>query len=300
MSSIFSKIRRNYISGNKVTRLIYINISFFVFYKILVMSEFLGSDSGIYEEETQILYFIKKYLFLPADTSLFLSKPWTLITYMFIHIDLLHILFNLIWLYFGSQLFLRYLNQRQLYTTYILGGICGGLFFMVSYNLFPVFKESVSEATAIGASAGVLSIFVAISTYKPNSIIQMPLLGNVQLKYIAISLVILDILSVGPENPGGHIAHIGGALFGFLYILLLRNKWDLSVNFYRITNIFSNKTNRNQQNKKRKNKADDDTYRKDRVNKQKKINLILDKISKSGYDSLTKQEKELLFKESKR
>ena len=298
MNSIFSQIKRNYLNSNKVTRLIYINIVIFLLYKILVVSEFLGSVSGKNEEETQILSFIKEYLFLPADIKLLLLKPWTLITYMFIHIDFLHILFNLAWLYFGSKLFLTFLNNKQLYTTYILGCIFGCIFFITSYNLFPVFQDSISEATAIGASAGVLAIFIAVSTYKPNKNIQIPIIGNIKLKYIAISLVILDILSVGPENPGGHIAHLGGAFFGYLYILLLKNKWDLSINFHKFTNIFSKRSKR--PTKKRQNKYNDDIYRKNRANTQKEIDLILEKISKSGYDSLTKKEKELLFNESKK
>lgn len=293
MNTIWNDIKSNFKTGNSFTKLLYINIAFFLSYKILSVFGFLFSVNNID-------YYIKNYLNLPTNTSIVIRKPWTIISYMFVHTEFLHILFNMIWLHFGSKLFLQYFNGKQLVSTYILGGITGGLFFIISYNIFPAFSREVVTATALGASASVLAIFVAIATYAPNVNIQFPFIGNIKIKHIAIALVVLDFLSISPENPGGHISHLGGALYGFIFIILLKKGTDLSVNFHNFISLFNfkKKSKLRKVHKKRK-RTDDDHYRKEKANRQKKINSILEKISKSGYDSLTKQEKELLFKESK-
>ena len=295
MSTMWNDIKKNYTKGNSFTRLLYVNLAFFIVYNLLAVFGFLFKSGGV-------VVFTKDYLFLPSNTELLLQKPWTLITYMFVHTDFLHILFNLIWLHFGSKLFLQYFTGKQLVSTYILGGITGGLFFIISFNIFPVFSQEVLTSKALGASASVLAIFIAIATYSPNFSVQFPFIGNIKIKHIAIALVILDVLNISPDNPGGHFAHLGGALFGFIYILLLKKGYDISVNFYNLIGFFNftkKKIKRKTNRKKRSSKGNDDLFRSKKSEKQKKINIILEKISKSGYDSLTKEEKELLFKESK-
>jgi hypothetical protein len=208
----------------------------------------------------------------------------------------------MVWLHFGSKLFLQYFNGKQLLSTYVLGGIFGGLIYISAFNIFPVFQDApFINSVAIGASASVLAIFIAIATYSPNYIVNLTFIGNTFIKHIAIFLVVLDFLLIEKNNPGGHIAHLGGAIFGFLYINLLRKGVDLSVNFYTFLSYFkfSEKNKLKKVHKKRSSKNNDDIFRNKKSDKQKKINSILEKISKSGYDSLTKQEKELLFKESK-
>ena len=295
MSTMWNDIKKNYTKGNSFTRLLYVNLAFFIVYNLLAVFGFLFKSGGV-------VVFTENYLFLPSNTELLLQKPWTLITYMFVHTDFLHILFNLIWLHFGSKLFLQYFTGKQLVSTYILGGITGGLFFIISFNIFPVFSQEVLTSKALGASASVLAIFIAIATYSPNFSVQFPFIVNIKIKHIAIALVILDVLSISPDNPGGHFAHLGGALFGFIYILLLKKGYDISVNFYNLIGFFNftkKKIKRKTNRKKRSSKGNDDLFRSKKSEKQKKINIILEKISKSGYDSLTKEEKELLFKESK-
>ena len=296
MNTIWNDIKSNFKNGSSYTRLLYINIGFFLVYKILTVSGFLFQIGNISE-------FVHNYLALPSIPDSFIKKPWTLISYMFVHQDFLHILFNLLWLHFGSKLFLQYFTGKQLVSTYISGGIFGGLIYILAFNIFPVFQSvPYLGSVAIGASASVLAIFIAIATYKPNYRVNLTFIGNTPIKNIAIFLVILDVLLINKENSGGHIAHLGGALFGYLYIILLKKGYDISVNFYNIIGFFNfTKTRkpRKKSRKKRSSKGNDDLFRNERSEKQKKINTVLEKISKSGYDSLTKEEKELLFKESK-
>ena len=286
----WNNIKLRFKNKNNYTRLIYINIGFFLVYNIFTVFSFLFLIDNTSES-------LLKYLALPSETDSFIRKPWTIISYMFIHHDLLHLLFNLLWLHFGGKLFLQYFTDKQLVSTYILGGIFGGLIYILSFNIFPVFfTPPYLNSVAIGASASVLAIFIAISTYAPNYKVNLIFIGSTSIKNIAIFLVVMDFLLINNENSGGHIAHLGGALFGYLYVILIKKGYDMSVNFYKIINIF-NLSKENKQ--KRSSKGNDDFFRNKKSNKQKKINMILEKISKSGYDSLTKEEKELLFKESK-
>jgi len=295
MNSIFNDIKSNFKTGSSFTRLLYVNLGVFLIIKIL-------SAFGFLFKINDVNHFIESYLSLPSNLSELVKKPWTLISYMFVHQDFLHILFNMVWLHFGSKLFLQYFNGKQLLSTYFLGGIFGGLIYISAFNIFPVFQDApFINSVAIGASASVLAIFIAIATYSPNYIVNLTFIGNTFIKHIAIFLVVLDFLLIEKNNPGGHIAHLGGAIFGFLYINLLRKGVDLSVNFYTFLSYFkfSEKNKLKKVHKKRSSKNNDDIFRNKKSDKQKKINSILEKISKSGYDSLTKQEKELLFKESK-
>jgi membrane associated rhomboid family serine protease len=306
MNTIWNDIKSNFKTGNSFTKLLYINIAFFLSYKILTVF-------GVFFIIENNSNFVHNYLSLPSEPDSFIRKPWTLISYMFVHQKFFHILFNLLWLHFGSKLFLQYFTGKQLVSTYILGGIFGGLIYILAFNIFPVFQsEQFIGNGAIGASASVLAIFIAIATYKPNYRVNLIFIGNTSIKYIAIFLVILDCslmvewdeeileYKIG-ENVGGHIAHLGGALFGFIYIILFKKGTDLSVNFHNLLSYFnfSKKPTLTRVHKKRRSRKTDDDYRNEKANRQEKINFILEKISKSGYDSLTKEEKELLFKESK-
>ena len=291
MKNILNDIKLNFTNGTSFTKLLYLNLGVFLLLKILISIGFLFKINDV-------SYFIEKFLALPSNTSELIRKPWTLITYMFVHTDIFHILFNMIWLHFGSKIFLQYFNGKQLISSYFLGGIFGGLIYLLSFNIFPVFSELAHTSTIIGASASVLAIFISIATYTPQFRIQFPFIGSIKIKYIALTLVLLDFLSISPMNPGGHIAHIGGALFGYLYIIILRRGIDISVNFYRFISYFQ-KSKLIRTHKKRSNTSNDSSYIKKKNQIQNKINSILEKISKSGYDSLSKEEKEILFKESK-
>jgi hypothetical protein len=205
-------------------------------------------------------------------------------------------------LYFGGMIFLEYLSQKKLLWPYLIGGFSGAVFFVLAFNLFPVFSYAREDAVALGASASVLAIIIAVATYVPDYTIQLFLFGRVKLKYIALVLILIDILSIQSGNPGGHIAHLGGAFWGFIYAWYLRKGND----FYR---IFDNIKFTGFGRKPKSAKFDtsrpktgrpmnDDEYARKRAASQQEIDRILDKISRSGYSSLSSEEKELLFKTS--
>ncbi len=209
---------------------------------------------------------------LNPQANYFFKNIWTIITYAFIHSDFYHIFWNMFILYFASQYFLNFFDEKKYIKTYFYGIIFGGSFFIISYNLFPVFKDNFTSL--IGSSAAVYSILIFICSYFPNNKVNL-ILFNIELKYIGIAYVILSLIQIPIENPGGNIAHLGGALYGYLYAMSLYNN-SFNVNFKNIISKMKvNKLNKSEN--------------------QKIIDSILDKISESGYESLTKKEKELLF-----
>ena len=278
--SLIQNIKNEFKNSNYLNKLIYLNV--FVFLILNISSVFFSL----------FLIDIKSFsenLMLSSNTSEITKHPWTLLTYMFSHENFLHLLFNMIWLHFGGKLFLQYLNQKQLLNIYILGGLSGGILFIIAFNYLPALILYNKNAMALGASASVLAIVFALATYMPNYKINIPLIGFIKLKYIALFFIILDLLSIPKGNAGGHIAHLGGALFGYIYIKQInqkRNNKDNSLIKFFI-NIFRPVK---KMNRKQKNKTDN----------QRNIDLVLEKISKSGYNSLNKDEKELLFNSSKK
>ena len=230
---------------------------------------------------------------LDASTDSLITKPWSLISYGFLHEGFIHIIFNLIALYFIGNLFIDYFTQKQLFTFYLLGTFFGGLFYLFSQNYFPLFEGKTT--TLIGASAGISTIFIGISTYMPNFELKIRFIGFVKLWYLAAIWVSLDVLGLTGENAGGHFAHLGGSIFGFLYINKVRNrKFNI---FKKLFSIFTPKKKPLKTVYKSTNNTKTNSNTKDFT--QKKIDIILDKISKSGYDTLTKEEKEILFKQGK-
>ena len=292
MNSIIEDIKKNFSSGNSLTKLIYINVGVFLLVQLLYVFSFLFSLPFLT---------ITDYLSLPANTSILAKKPWSIITYMFLHKGFMHLLFNILWLYFGGKIFLSFFDNKKLTSTYVLGGISGAMLFIISFNLFPAFENALPNAMALGASASVLAIIMAISTKSPNYIIRLFLIGNVKLKHIAVFSIALDILSIPQGNAGGHIAHLGGAFFGYLYVKQLNGGNDMASGFNKIMDYVTSILRNTPKLKKAysKKKSDQD-FRKEKMQEQAKIDKILDKIAKSGYEGLTKQEKDILFKASKK
>ena len=275
--NFLDNLKREFGIANMLNKLIYINV-----FSFLVLNIF----SVIFSLLLIDISSIKELLMLPSSTEEVIKKPWSLISYMFIHDNFIHLLFNLIWLHFGGKLFLQYLNQKQLLYTYILGGLFGGILFIIAFNNLPALIPYSENAKALGASASVLAIFFAIATYIPNFQVSIPFIGFMKLKHIALIYIILDFLNIPNGNAGGHIAHLGGAIFGFFYVKQFtqksaKNKQNQFLSY--LKNIFNFQKSKNKK-----------SY------KMKEIDLILEKISKSGYNSLTKIEKELLFKSSKK
>ncbi|QXP62377.1 rhomboid family intramembrane serine protease [Polaribacter sp. HaHaR_3_91] len=282
--SFIDDIKNRYKSGNIVEKLIYINLAIFVF--TLLTSVF----QDLYKGE---INWVVSWFSLDDNFTSLLTKPWTIITYGFLHADFLHILLNLITLYFVGNLFIEYFTQKQLLTFYLLGTFFGGALFILSHIYFPLFQDQ--SSILVGASAGISAIFIGITTYIPNYQLKIRFIGFVKLWYLGAIWVGLDILALSGGNAGGHFAHLGGALFGFLYVQRAANKEILI--FDKIAALFSTK-------KKPLKTVYKSPKKTVKTNKgtsinQQQIDAILDKISKSGYDTLTKEEKEFLFKQGR-
>lgn len=289
------EIRMNFVKAEGLFRLMIINISIFLVIGLIKVITYLtGSGNGLIHSIIDVLA-MKAYL--PG----FIQQPWSLITYMFIHEDFLHILFNMLVLFWTGKIFCDFLNSKKLVVVYLLGGISGALLYMLAYNFFPAFSQSLVISKLIGASAGVIAILAAIATYLPNYAVHLFLFGAVRLKYLAAFLILLYVISIPDGNAGGNISHLGGAVFGFTYIKLLRAGTDsgrwlefLLDSILRLTKppdkfkvVHRSATQAGKINVPRG------------ASSQETIDAILDKISRSGYSSLTKSEREILFNASK-
>lgn len=225
---------------------------------------------------------------------------------MFIHEGFWHILWNMLGLYWFGQIVQDMIGKPKILPLYIFGGIFGGLLYMLAYNIFPLFSNAVAVSSCIGASAGVMAIVLAAATIAPNFELGFAIIGPVKIKWIALVYVVLDLINIQGGNAGGHIAHLGGALFGFVFIKQLQSGNDFTRPFYAVTDFFSNlfkkKSNLKVEYKKEyvytseKNTKSNTAQQKETISKQEKLDAILDKINRSSYDSLSKEEKEFLFK----
>lgn len=284
--SLIDTIKHKYKTGNIIEKLIYINIAMFTITLLISVLE------GLYKGNQN---FLMQWFSLDDNFSEFLGKPWTIISYGFLHSGFIHLIFNMITLYFMGSFFIQYFTQKQALQFYILGTLFGGIFFMVSQNYFPLFDDGI-HTTLVGASAGISAIILGITTYMPNYQIKIPLLGFVKLWHITAVWLAFNIIGLIGPNAGGSFSHLGGALFGFLYVNQASNK-KIDI-FSRLLAMFKRKEKplktvyKSKKNSKKSTKNTD-------LNQQQ-IDAILDKISKSGYDTLTKAEKEFLFKQGRK
>ena len=276
--------------------------NFNAFEKIIVINIIIfiaGALIKVFSITKDPLSFLK----LPSDFFDFLLKPWTFITYGFVHYDFFHVLFNLLVLYYISRMLLNLFRPKMALNIYFLGIISGALAFLFVYNVVPS-QFLKSTGGLVGASAGIRALIIFLGVYMAETEVRV-FMFNVKLKYIAIALVVMDVLGLFTWNQGGNVAHLGGALLGYLYAIKLREGKDIGIGFERgmdkVVSWFQPKSNLKTVHRKPrkdgyvgKTKDEFNTF-----NNQKKIDLILDKISKSGYESLTAQEKEFLFKAGK-
>ena len=268
---------------NVVEKLIILNILVFILTYLLNTASFLFNYDG---------NMLVDWFALRPSFEQLLYRPWTLISYGFLHVGFFHILFNLLILYYFGNLFLDFFRSGQFLTYFFLGVVSGGLIYMMAYNYLPALKTQ--DTILVGASAGVTAIVVGIATYIPNYALHFRFLGSIKLMYIAIVMVVLDVVQIPAGNAGGHLAHLGGALLGFLLTRYMnqgkgiaewwKSQWPI----------------RKQTPLKTVYRSDPSVKKEVRVEyDQKRIDGILDKISKSGYDTLTKEEKDYLFKAGK-
>ncbi|HNQ12498.1 MAG TPA: rhomboid family intramembrane serine protease [Bacteroidia bacterium] len=281
----FKSIQQQLGISNHLSKLIFINAAVFLFIKLGQTIIFL------FNTYSWIDWFIL-YTALPSDFNSLLSRPWTFISYMFVHEGIWHFVFNMLVLYWTGKIFNEYLGSTKLVTTYINGALLGGLLYVITYNVFPAFTEQKEYSTLIGASAGILAILVAIATLIPDYKVFLLLFGAVAIKYIALVAVLIYLILIPSGNAGGNIAHIGGALYGFLFVKQMRSGRNLGAWLEFIFDRLS-RTGKKSKLKVVKSNASD-------YNTQTRIDKILEKISQSGYDSLSEEEKELLFRMSNR
>ncbi|SHG86991.1 Membrane associated serine protease, rhomboid family [Chryseolinea serpens] len=284
--------------NNAHVQLIIINVVIFLTMGVL----FLISDWTGTEWFASLVY---RQFSIPPVFGEFLTRPWTLVTYMFAHSqwDITHILYNMLALYFFGSLFAEYLGSDKLVSMYVLGGLAGALVYLLMFNTVPFYIErSLSFPGMVGASAAVFSIVVAAATLLPDHTFFLILIGPVRIKYIAAFFVITSFLGISQGNIGGNLAHLGGALMGFVYIKQLQRGNNLGgwVTFLLqwIKNLFAPR--RNVKVTYRKETSSGRKPNKASAISQAEIDAILDKISDGGYESLTKEEKEKLFNASKK
>ena len=299
MATIITDLRDTFRRGSIYIQLIFINVAVFVAAKLAGVALQLFNADG-----TLSLF---SWLELPASPVRFIMQPWSLLTYMFMHEGLLHILFNMLWLYWFGAIFLNMFSAKHLRGLYVLGGICGGVLYIVAYNVFPYFRPYIDHSFMLGASAAVLAIVAAAAYREPNYPIRLFLLGTLRLKYVALIVIGMDLLLITSDNAGGHIAHLGGALAGLLFAAELGKGRDLTAWINRAIDgtaaLFARKPRKP---KMKVHYSNSSTRQKDYdYNARKKaqsdeIDRILDKLRKTGYEGLSDEEKKSLFDASKR
>ncbi len=290
MNSIIDDLKQQYKFGGIAQRLIYWNIAcFLVSYVIFGLLRLVNIDIDFLQ-----------YVSLSSDPMDLMWKPWSIVSYSFFHSDFFHIFFNMIILNFSCQMFLTFFNQKQLLGLYLLAAVFSGVIFVFSFYLMNIISP------IVGASGAIMAILVATTAYQPLMNARLLFLGNVKLWHITVVILLIDLIQIQSSNSGGHIAHLAGAFFGFIFIKLLQNGTDLSKIVTNLLNFFVNLFTKSPSTPFKKVHRN---YKKpipDRASKivtkdktQQQIDEILDKISRSGYDCLTKEEKEFLFKVGK-
>ena len=289
--TLLDQMRNRILRLNGAEKLILLNVLCFI------LPLFLNTVLFLFNIQTD---FYVGWFELSASWSELLFKPWTLVSYSFMHSGFFHLFWNMYLLFFASRLFLNLFTPKTFFNLYFLGVIVGGLTFMLSYALFPAFQNS--NPIMIGASAGVMAVFIFMSTYSPDLEVRL-ILFNLKLRYLGIAFVLLDVVQIPYGNAGGHIAHLGGAALGFFYARRLSQGVDIGEPFGNkidsIINMFKKKPKMKTVYKKQKHSHAGTSFNK-KDDFQKRIDEILDKISVSGYESLSQEEKDFLFRAGKK
>ncbi|MFT4857114.1 MAG: membrane associated rhomboid family serine protease [Algoriphagus sp.] len=295
-------------SDNSLYKLIAINLLVFMALLVFRVLFTIGGAGELYHQALT-------YLMMPAALDRLITQPWSIVTYMFLHEGFFHIIFNMLFLYWFGMIIHQYLGSRKLANLYILGGLAGGLFYVLIYNIAPFFNDAIDTSLMLGASAGVFAIVVGAATLAPNTTFMLILIGPVKIKYIAMFYVILAFANTVGANAGGELAHLGGALMGFVYVTQLRNGRDLGDPVQRVGIWFENFFSKNKKvhvsyRKKSASPSFGSTFSKSTKASnvvsnsgdatQEEIDRILDKIADKGYDALNKEEKRKLFEFSKK
>ena len=302
--AFIDEIKRFYTQGSMLVRIIIINVAVFVLLHLLSMGAILFNANPVS---------MTSWVQLPSDLMLLLKRPWTLISYMFAHYGFLHILFNMLWLYWLGRIFMEFFSPKQLTGLYLLGGWGGAVLYLLATNTLPYFTSHTQVSYMLGASASVVAIVVATAVYAPDYKIGLLFLGEVSIKWIAIVTVLFSLLSMDGGNVGGNIAHIGGALVGAWYALRIKRGADitrpLNACIDAIVGLFNGRTFKMPRvDKSARSKTSQNTtstphenpHRDSNGVSEEELDIILKKIKAAGYDALSEEERGKLFKASQR
>lgn len=296
LNSVLNDIKQTFRSGNMITRLIIINVAVYVVMALL--QAFTPSGSGFFTTLTH-------YLAIPGDPLTLLTRPWTIITSMFLHVGFWHMVINMLYLYWFGRITGDLIGDRHVLPIYLLGGLAGALAYFLSFQLL---GPSIIGSYAMGASAAVMALVIVAGLVAPEYNMRLLLIGNVKLKYIVLAIIFFDLIGVAnSSNTGGHIAHLGGMIMGYVYITQLRNGRDFSDWFAsigrRLGGIQSYKKEEKRTPMRVIHKVSTSGLsgksKKPSLSTEEQVDIILDKIKEKGYDSLTDEEKEVLYKASK-
>ncbi|MDR1880990.1 MAG: rhomboid family intramembrane serine protease [Tannerellaceae bacterium] len=291
METIFTDLKRIFRRGNMLADIICVNIGVFILLKLtgVFLMLFDVPDTGF-----------QRYLEVPSSPSLLLYRPWTAITYMFTHYDIWHILFNMLWLYWFGRIFLQFFNPRRLAGLYLLGGIAGACLFVLAYNVFPYFRTVADTSYLLGASASVMAIVFAISFYRKDYEIGLLFIGRVKLIYLALFTLAIDLMAITSTNAGGHIAHLGGAFLGIWFASRMKAGRDLTAPLNRLIDRIVNLGKRKpKMHVSYRRTESDQEYNARKHQESAELDAILDKLKRSGYGSLSAEEKRRLFNAGK-
>lgn len=308
MAHFINEIYQRYRNENIVGKFIYLNVAVYLFFVIVgVVATLMNIVSPIAEGVS--------WLQLPSNPGRFILQPWSIVTYMFMHGSFMHILWNMFALYMFGRIFLTFYSTRHFIGVYMLGGVTGGLVFVLAYNIFPYFEGAVGSSYLVGASAAVLAVIAAAAVRSPNYVINLMLFGSVKLKTLAIVTVLLSLLLLSSENAGGNFAHIGGAVAGWIFAVMLDKGTDVtslgdafSALYKRVAGFIASFVKKrpkgprmdSTQKSNYTKRAGDYEYNSNKKQQEDEMNTILEKIKQSGYSSLTEDEKRRLFNASKR
>lgn len=291
--NIFENLKQTFHQGSALIKLIYINAGAFIALNLLEIILKLFNLQG------DFLWF---YFKVPSDLTQLMYHAWTLTTYMFVHEGFLHIFFNMLCLFWFGKIFLMSFSEKQLVGLYLIGGIIAALFYVATYNIFPYYAPVVHQSLMLGASGSIMAIIIATAIQTPNMEMRLLFVGNVKLKYIAIVAVLSSFFGITSDNGGGQLAHLGGALAGYIFIVSLRQGKDLTKGVSRILDtihtLFRPRKLRVKPNPhRRKTTMSDAEYNANKARRMAEIDKILDKIKSSGYESLSTEEKKRLFEQ---
>ncbi len=290
--NLFENLKRIFKTGDSLIKLIFINCAVFLALYLISLAFLLFN---IYAST------LTTYLAVPSDLNILPFRFWTPFTYMFFHQDVMHILFNMLALYWFGKLFLMFFSEKQLVGLYLLGGLLGSFFYLAAYNIFPFYAPLVHSSFLLGASGSIMAILLAVGLRSPNMEMQMLLIGRIKLIYIAIFYVLISLFGITSNNGGGQLAHLGGALAGYIFVVSLRRGTDLTKGFNlildSISNLFKPRRLKVKKTGYSSRKMSDADYNANKERKNAEIDRILDKIKTSGYGSLSADEKKRLFEQ---